>query len=29
MAAAIGNAVHRATGCRLRSLPFTIDQLLL
>ncbi|MFK0064049.1 xanthine dehydrogenase family protein molybdopterin-binding subunit [Streptomyces werraensis] len=29
MAAAIGNAVHHATGRRLRSLPFTIDQLLL
>ncbi|GGT15899.1 xanthine dehydrogenase family protein molybdopterin-binding subunit [Streptomyces chromofuscus] len=28
MAAAIGNAVHHATGRRLRSLPFTIDQLL-
>ncbi|MFI9542821.1 hypothetical protein ACIHAR_02400 [Streptomyces sp. NPDC052016] len=29
MAAAIGDAVHHATGRRLRSLPFTIDQLLL
>ncbi|MFK4148899.1 xanthine dehydrogenase family protein molybdopterin-binding subunit [Streptomyces sp. NPDC004065] len=28
MAAAIGNAIHHATGRRLRSLPFTIDQLL-
>lgn len=27
MAAAIGNAVYHATGRRLRSLPFTIDQL--
>ncbi|MEU9156997.1 xanthine dehydrogenase family protein molybdopterin-binding subunit [Streptomyces sp. NPDC048417] len=29
LAAAIGNAVHHATGRRLRSLPFTIDQLML
>ncbi|KOV52828.1 xanthine dehydrogenase [Streptomyces sp. AS58] len=28
VAAAIGNAIHHATGRRLRSLPFTIDQLL-
>ncbi|MFB9467127.1 hypothetical protein [Streptomyces cinereospinus] len=28
MAAAIGNAIHHATGRRLRSLPFTLDQLL-
>lgn len=28
LAAAIGNAVHHATGRRLRSLPFTIDQLM-
>ncbi|MFG2925656.1 xanthine dehydrogenase family protein molybdopterin-binding subunit [Streptomyces sp. NPDC048305] len=28
MAAAIGNAIHHATGRRLRALPFTIDQLL-
>ncbi|MFE9812100.1 xanthine dehydrogenase family protein molybdopterin-binding subunit [Streptomyces sp. NPDC005227] len=27
-AAAIGNAIHHATGRRLRSLPFTIEQLL-
>ncbi|MEU4013298.1 xanthine dehydrogenase family protein molybdopterin-binding subunit [Streptomyces pseudogriseolus] len=29
VAAAIGNAIHHATGRRLRDLPFTIDQLLL
>ncbi|MFD4661142.1 xanthine dehydrogenase family protein molybdopterin-binding subunit [Kitasatospora sp. NPDC058444] len=29
LAAAIGNAVRHATGRRLRSLPFTIDQLML
>ncbi|MEU8110305.1 xanthine dehydrogenase family protein molybdopterin-binding subunit [Nonomuraea muscovyensis] len=29
VAAAIGNAVHHATGRRIRSLPITIDQLLL
>jgi xanthine dehydrogenase YagR molybdenum-binding subunit len=29
LAAAIGNAVHHATGRRIRSLPITIDQLLL
>ncbi|MBD0424731.1 xanthine dehydrogenase family protein molybdopterin-binding subunit [Streptomyces sp. TRM S81-3] len=29
MAAAIGNAVFHATGRRIRSLPFTIDQLML
>jgi xanthine dehydrogenase YagR molybdenum-binding subunit len=29
MAAAIGNAVFHATGRRLRSLPITIDQLML
>ncbi|MFB8776439.1 xanthine dehydrogenase family protein molybdopterin-binding subunit [Streptomyces broussonetiae] len=28
VAAAIGNAIHHATGRRLRALPFTIDQLL-
>ncbi|MFG2680546.1 xanthine dehydrogenase family protein molybdopterin-binding subunit [Streptomyces sp. NPDC048392] len=28
VAAAIGNAIHHATGRRLRSLPFTIDRLL-
>ncbi|MGW0762147.1 xanthine dehydrogenase family protein molybdopterin-binding subunit [Streptomyces sp. NPDC002814] len=29
LAAAIGNAVHHATGRRIRSLPITIDQLML
>ncbi len=28
LAAAIGNAVHHATGRRLRSLPFTVDRLM-